>query len=281
MVHSSPSKSNTSDSSKILSPPKKKLSSVKIKSGGSRIRNRILCEALGLPIAGLSRYWTERVPNCDAFSQPVVVKIQDDSLLPSGFIMSTSTRQSVVENLALKNQNNDYNRRSFIRITSEQNRETRSEGQQILKAILMHPDNNRYGSVFSAEDEDDYTVFPHRYPDEVLLDATIVDVIYAMYDNVDNQWYSRFPDLARSFFTPNRQFPRCAVVRLGYPEENELIVPVGGANAGNGNAEDNEELIDATSEEESNGLANGQHGSDCNLLVDDGANQGDSDDDDG
>jgi hypothetical protein len=224
-LKSSPTKATKASSppSKIISPTKKKLSSITVKSGSSRIRNRICCEALGHPSAALSRFWTQRVEGADAFNYPITTKVEDGTLRDDGFIMNASTRTSLMENLALKNTNNDYNRRSFPRITSVQDRPTRAAGQAVLHAILVHPDNNRYNSIFSATEEDDYTVVPHRFPDEVLLDAAIVDLIYAMYDNVDNEWFDRFPELARTFFSPTKPFPRCAIIRLGYPE---LFLPV-------------------------------------------------------
>jgi hypothetical protein len=219
----SPKKSGTPPK-KVQSPTKKAMGKITVKPGSNRVRNRICCQAVGHPDTGLTLYWTARIEGCDAFNYPLVVQIDTGALQLQGFHTTTSLRANIAQNMAVKNANNDFNRRCFPRFTDGQSRTLREEGQIILRDILMHPDNNRYGSTFSACEEDDFTTVPHTSPDNVLLDGAIVDIIYSIYDNVDNDWYSRFTDLARTFFTPGRPYPRCAISRLGYPEVQDEVV---------------------------------------------------------
>jgi len=98
--------------------------------------------------------------------------------------VSVAVRTSLTENIAMKNTNNGYNRCCFPRLTDGVSRVHYKEGQ------VMYPDNNRYGLAFSASKEDDFTTIPHVVPDHVILAAAIVDIVYAMNNNIDNVWYS-------------------------------------------------------------------------------------------
>lgn len=198
------------------------------KAGVSRIRNRVCVLGVSLPEATLSVYYTERANGTDAYNHAIFDLIKRGMLNDRGFFANGSMRLNNISNTAQLNASNQYPRRIFLRFTpAGQTRAIRREGQIILRDILMAPENNQFGSSFTALDEDDFTTTPMACADTMILDAGIVDGIFTCFPGADNRWFNAYPDFARSFFTSiDGRYPRCAITRLGYPDVDVSDAPV-------------------------------------------------------
>ena len=187
-------------------------------SGAATVRNRWHWEALGDPDIGLTLYWADRGPGNDAYTHPISVKVRAGELRDTiGIVSQVGLRSSLQDNTVATNKNNSYTRKAYVGLSTGNTPEIRLRTARALRDICMLPENNTYGSAFSADASDDHTVIPQRSPDHLMTNMVIVDLVYNIYDDVNTEWYNDYKAVAQTLFSSLIQYPECAIARLGFP----------------------------------------------------------------
>ena len=117
------------------------------------------------------------------------------------------------------NATDEFARRLILRVVDESTQESRMAVLMLLREFMMHPENNRYGYDYQINDSSDLTPLDEAQLEPAnafIPDNVIVNLVSAIYENVDAGWYGFNAEIAGDYFgdTP---YPRYAVEQLGYP----------------------------------------------------------------
>jgi hypothetical protein len=224
----SPTKKKTgatgSPTKKTGSPKKKNLLEVKV-SSTKQARKAIYVFKIIKLKPDVEVIWCEKTPRDDAFIHHLVKHIEEENgFREQGVIMVCRRRMSRLNNDICFNANDAFPRRLIIRVIDDSTPDDRMAVLMLFRNFMMRPEHNRYGYDYVVNASSDLT--PH---DEAELepanafipDNSIVNLIDAIYENVDAGWYAHNQEMATEFFG-DMPYPLYAIEQLGYPDSTEI-----------------------------------------------------------
>ena len=122
------------------------------------------------------------------------------------------------------NENDAFPRRLIVRVVDESTAQDRMAVLMLLRDFMMRPENNRYGYEYQVNETSDLTpqdAAALEPANAYIPDNSIVNLITAMYENVDDGWFAHNQETATEYFA-DAPYPRYAVEQLGYPD---AVVP--------------------------------------------------------
>jgi len=220
----SPTKKKTGDESpkKTGSPKKKNLLEVKVSGAKQACKTNYIFKIVKLK-PDVEVIWCKKMPRDDAFIHHLVKFIEDENgFREQGIIMVCRHRMSRLNNDICFNANDAFPRRLIVRVVEESTPEDRMAILMLLCNFMMHPEHNRYGYEYIVSESSDLT--PHNTNElepanAFIPDNSIVNLIDAIYENVDDGWYAHNEETALEFFG-DMPYPRYAIDQLGYPDGN-------------------------------------------------------------
>ena len=218
---SSNKKSNGSESPKKGGSPKKKnLLEVKVSSSKQARRVTYLFRIMKLK-PDIEIIWCDKTPRDDAFIHHLVKHIEEENgFREQGVLMVCRRRMGRLDNSIHFNENDAFPRRLIVRVVDESTAQDRMAVLMLLCAFMMRPENNRYSYEYQVNETSDLTP---QDPAELepanayIPDNSIVNLITAVYENVDDGWYAHNQETATEYFA-DAPYPRYAVEQLGYPD---------------------------------------------------------------
>jgi len=164
--------------------------------------------------------WCEKTPRDDAFIHHLVKFIEDENgFREQGVVMVCRRRMSRLNNDLRTNDLDTFPRRLIIRVVDESTNQSRMAILMLLRDFMMRPEHNRYGNTYQVNESSDLTPLNANDLEPAnayIPDNTIVNLIEAIYENVDAGWYGFNRENASDFFA-DTPYPRYAIEQLGYP----------------------------------------------------------------
>jgi hypothetical protein len=206
------------------SPKKKDMTQIKMAST-KQIRRLVYVFKILKLKPDIELIWCEKTPNDDAFIHPLIKDIdENEGFREHGIITVVRRRMGRMNNSFRLNAIDAYPRRLIVRVVDDSTPETRRSMLMLLRDFMMRPENNRYHYEYQVNESSDVT--PH---DEEMLepanayipDISIVNLITAVYETGDENWYANNLEIAADYFG-DMPYPRYAIDQLGYPDHNQF-----------------------------------------------------------